>query len=607
MDDAFDSVATPPFLGQVERHIDIAFQPIVNTLTGACYAVEALLRGHETLGFTTPFAVFDYAQKLQILHQMDLIVREKAIRKFSTLGLGEQVKMFFNLDNRILNSPDYQMGATVQLLERHGLPPYVVCFEISERHDIAGQGNINRILDNYKAQSFRLAIDDFGTGFSGMKLLYERNPDYIKIDRFFISGISRDSRKKLFLTNIVNLAHVLGILVIAEGVETEEEFLTCKEIGCDLVQGFLIKKPTTDAAQITSNYSIVEDINRRDRRKNARDDHFISERIERLPIVRFDAPMEDVFQILRQNKNLSYFPVLDAVEQPIGLIRENDIKELSYSPYGKDLMANRAYGKKVQDFITPCPIVDIRTSTDRVLEFFSMADDCKGVLITDNSRYVGFLTATSLLRAINEMNLACARDQNPLSKLPGNNMIANFVANALDETERNLTLVYFDFDNFKPFNDTYGFRQGDRAIVLFSDLMRKTFNTSDTFLGHIGGDDFFVGVYDQNVESVAKTTAELRDTFSHNVESFYDPDDRRRGHIVANDRHGVERHFDLLTISAAVLHLPHGVVRPSFDKLSERIAAMKKNAKKNADGIDIGLHAIDEAINAHSQLPLSFC
>ena len=102
------------------------------------------------------------------------------------------------------------------------------------------------------------------------------------------------------------------------------------------------------------------------------------------------------------------------------------------------------------------------------------------------------LSAASLLRVINENSLAQARDCNPLTKLAGNSSIASYVSEACPNTAEDFVLAYMDLDNFKAFNDAYGFRQGDRAILLFAELMRKQFQQDNIFLGHVGGDDFFV-------------------------------------------------------------------------------------------------------------------
>ena len=101
-----------------------------------------------------------------------------------------------------------------------------------------------------------------------------------------------------------------------------------------------------------------------------------------------------------------------------------------------------------------------------------------------------------------------ARDQNPLTKLPGNNSIGDHISASLEAQHPGRhTFVYFDFNDFKPFNDHYGFRQGDRAILLFAEIMQR--NLPGTFIGHIGGDDFFAAFEGKSLIDVQAIVATI--------------------------------------------------------------------------------------------------
>ena len=97
-------------------------------------------------------------------------------------------------------------------------------------------------------------------------------------------------------------------------------------------------------------------------------------------------------------------------------------------------------------------------------------------------------SASSLLKIINEKLLKTAQDQNPLTSLPGNRSIRDYVQDVMRDGSDARYFCYFDFDNFKPFNDHYGFQKGDLAIALFASLLRHHFVGEDKFLGHVGGD-----------------------------------------------------------------------------------------------------------------------
>lgn len=221
--------------------IDFAFQPIVNVKSGKIYAVEALLRNHhEAGGFYSIFNLFDEAYHDGVLYQLDLELRHIAIKKFSTINI-VNLKLFYNLDNRLMYMPDISTGNTSLILENYDLDKKSICFELSERGTFQDPTAITTMVNRYKQEGYDIAIDDFGTGIAGLQLLYYADTNFIKIDRFFIQNIQNDSKKRLFCSSIINMAHIMGMRVIAEGIETKEEYFTCKDIGVDLLQGYLIQ------------------------------------------------------------------------------------------------------------------------------------------------------------------------------------------------------------------------------------------------------------------------------------------------------------------------------------------------------------------------------
>ncbi len=560
--------------------LDIAFQPIVNIHTGVCYGVEALLRNVGEAGFDSIRDFFDTCHALGVLEAVEEALREKAVAKFAAIPHHRVMRLFVNLDGRALEDGDGLPTRTVALLARHGIERDALVVELSERHHPVGAPDELAVhVQPLRRHGFRLAIDDFGTGFSGLPLLYFAEPDVLKIDRFFLADIATDAKKRLFLSQIVHIAHLLGTVVVAEGVETEREYFVCRDIGCDLVQGWLIQHPTCACDELRLRYDRVEHLARQERRVAISDQKLIGDQIAYIPPLTLDTGMEDVFQRFRHDKGATFFPVVDAAGEPQGIVREKDLKAYAYSPFGKELMCNKAFGRTLRDFVTRCPMADINSRAETVLQAFSAVEGTEGILILDDMKYVGFLSAPSLLRVINEKNLATARDQNPLTKLPGNTLIHEYVSEALADTGAEAVLAYFDFDNFKPFNDKYGFRLGDRAILLFAELLAKALPRDTCFIGHIGGDDFFAGFRGLGFEEAERQCVELVATFRRDVESFYDDDSRRRGGIAGHDRLGNAVTFPLMTVSAALVHLPAGRAAHTADEVSRLIAALKKDAK----------------------------
>lgn len=240
--------------------LDIAFQPIVDIHTGVIYGMEALLRGVESVGYNSIGGLFDDAYNENVLYAFDLALREKIIKKFICIDEFHGIKLFINLDNRLLKDSDFSAGNTARILKHCGLHKEMICFELSERHEISDPVLLEHMLEHYKAENYSIAVDDFGSGYAGYKLLYQSTPDFIKIDRFFMDSICRDQKKRILVHGIVSLASELGITVVAEGIETESELITCRELGCHLVQGYFVQKPTTNIHELVSKYAHVGEL-----------------------------------------------------------------------------------------------------------------------------------------------------------------------------------------------------------------------------------------------------------------------------------------------------------------------------------------------------------
>ncbi|SBW12567.1 EAL domain/GGDEF [uncultured Alphaproteobacteria bacterium] len=569
-----------------------AFQPVVNIHSGHTYGLEALLRGFERAGFASAEKLFDAAEADGALEAVDAALREKAIAAYAAWPFARDRKLFVNIDARPFRNPDYDgLADTRRRLAAHGLDDGALILDISERAPFGDF--LHAILREKRTHrsALRYAVDDFGAGLASLRTLTGAHPDFIKIDRTLLAGAGEDSRKKIFFSHIVSIAHLLGILVVAEEVENESEYFVCKEVGCDLIQGFVVCPPLDRVAEAERAYLPVRDLSRRDRRQSRNDERILLERMEALEPLPLDTRMLEVFERFRAEKARTFFPVVDASGEPRGIIREGDLKEYTYSQFGRDLMTNRAYGRSLEQFLSPCPVAAINLAAERILEIFSGADHAEGLILVDGqSKYAGFLSATALLRVINDKNLTLARDQNPLSRLPGNTVIHEYLSECLADASVEHAMVYYDFDNFKPFNDHYGFRQGDRAIQAFADLLRRQFGGPENFIAHVGGDDFVSGR--KAVDDFARLKREIRrtlDLFREEVAAFYDESARERGAIVVADRYGVERAFPLLTVSAAVVRIrPESRLRGD-DHLSPLIAGLKKLAKSDPEHIAIGV------------------
>ncbi len=176
-------------------------------------------------------------------------------------------------------------------------------------------------------------------------------------------------------------------------------------------------------------------------------------------------------------------------------------------------------------------------------------------------------------------NLKEARDANPLTGLPGNIRIQEMLQSYLNEN-KNFALVYADLDNFKSFNDYYGFDRGDKAIQLTKKILEEAmekFSSELNFLGHVGGDDFVLLTETEQYENICEWIIEK---FDERVKSLYDAEDRENGGIQVEDRAGHTQSFGFMTVTLAVVPTRNR----SFDKylkLTEIAAELKSYAKEN--------------------------
>lgn len=565
---------------EIIEKLDYAFQPIIYSHSGKIYAVEALLRNvNEIPGLMSIDDLFDLAFNDDYLYELDLQLREKAISKFAKIKQSN-LKLFYNLDNRIIYNKNYSQGNTAKILKKYNLNKDSICFELSEKGTAIEQNALSTMLQRYKESGYKIAIDDFGIGVSGLKLLYFSEAHIIKLDRFFITNIDQDSKKKLFCSSIIEMAHIMGMQVIAEGIETAKEFYTCKDIGADFIQGYLVQKPTTNIDKIEKIYKNIYSLISEDKRASQR--NFIDEKfIENILPLNVNTSLYDLFLHFKENTKSHFVPITDEFGNFLGIIYESDIKKISYSQYGLSLAQNRTFSSTLLKYIKPALSVEISWGIDKILEIYNLnSNNSLGIFITSSDKYIGFINLNSLLTLSYKRNIEIATNQNPLTKLPGNNQIEKFIDKSFKKNQKNIThIIYFDFNDFKPFNDIYGFRQGDRAILIFSELLQKRYS-KDSFIAHIGGDDFFVGLKNKDKEDVFELTSNVQDEFRNSAKNIYSKEDKKNGFIISKDRFNEKRRFELLSVSAAIIEINSKSDISNFDNTLNIVKKASKNSKK---------------------------
>lgn len=219
------------------------YQPKFSAKTRQLTGIEALIRWQSSEGLISPAEFIPVSEESNLIEHIDHWVIENActhnMRLINTLGI--EIPVSVNVSARQFYHRDFiQNVATI--LANTGLPPHLLEIEITESVLIDQTKMFISILNRLKAIGVKLAIDDFGTGYSNIGYLKNFPIDHLKIDQSFVRGLSHDTSNQAILSAIVVLGHHLGLNVIAEGVETEEERVFLTNIGCDEMQGFLFSK-----------------------------------------------------------------------------------------------------------------------------------------------------------------------------------------------------------------------------------------------------------------------------------------------------------------------------------------------------------------------------
>jgi EAL domain-containing protein (putative c-di-GMP-specific phosphodiesterase class I) len=213
----------------------MAFQPIVSWTTRRVYGYEALLRSDEPL-MKSPVDILDAAERLGRVHELGRTVRACVAAAAHTAPAG--ARLFVNLHSSDLN--DEELYSKDAPLTRMAVR---VVLEVTERASLYGVKNIGESVAKLKELGFQIAVDDLGAGYAGLTSITQLEPEVAKIDMSLVRGVDRDSRRQSIIRSAVRLCDELGMMVVAEGVETAAERDTLAELGCDLLQGYLFGRP----------------------------------------------------------------------------------------------------------------------------------------------------------------------------------------------------------------------------------------------------------------------------------------------------------------------------------------------------------------------------
>jgi diguanylate cyclase (GGDEF)-like protein len=248
----------------VERNeLEVYYQPVVEANTGILRSLEALVRWrHPVRGLLSPGAFVPLAEHTRLVVPLNRLVLRAAVRQCASYRRhGAEIGVAVNLTVLDLLEPDFldDVGAA---LREEGLPAWALTIEITEGAFMQEPARVRRVLEEARGLGVKVAIDDFGTGYSSLSYLRDLPVDVLKIDRSFVVDLPGSDANAGIVAAAIGLAHRLGLDVVAEGVETEEQLECLEALGCDFIQGYLIAEPLSpsDLSDLMEDASAEPDV-----------------------------------------------------------------------------------------------------------------------------------------------------------------------------------------------------------------------------------------------------------------------------------------------------------------------------------------------------------
>ncbi|MCK9395042.1 MAG: GGDEF domain-containing protein [Methylobacter sp.] len=548
------------------------FQPIVSLNQKKILGYEALIRGPSDSPLHSPFNLFTTAERFNLSTRLEFLCREITIQHYADLDIKE--KLFINASPLVLLQPEFKKGETLRLLDQYDVNPRSVVIELTEHKPADNYEIMRASAKHYRSMGFEIALDDLGAGYSGLRLWAELLPEYVKIDKHFIHGLHDDPIKLNFVRSIQSMAISLNCSVIAEGIETEDEFKAIEKIGITNAQGYYFARPTAIP---------VKEINKAlfaiDQTKDYKPVPF-NNATTAVHIIRDIAPISakttisDVMNLFHHNSELTILPLVDDNLASGIIFRDKFLTKLFSSRYGIDL-----HGKnQIKTFIENTPLcIDKNMPIDLVSkQLTSLMTNDPAFIITQNGEYMGIGTLLDLLAEFTRQQIDNAKHANPLTLLPGSVPINNQI-NQLLANKTPFGFGYFDLDNFKPFNDVYSYDAGDDIIKAVANTLTKYIPAESGRIGHIGGDDFIV-IFTCNDWLIR--CENILEAFKNTVPAYYSDKDIKAGGIHTENRTGEKCFFPLISLSIGLVDPVSTSLCHSHVDIADLASEAKKMAKK---------------------------
>ncbi|MGE4284803.1 MAG: EAL domain-containing protein, partial [Clostridia bacterium] len=404
-----------------KERIRTVYQPIVSLTNGSIFGYEALSRIMVPECQINIEQLFQLATQFNKLWELEKLCRTKAL--MHAVNKPSSAKLFINVDPNNIYDPKFRQGFTKEMLQKYGLNPDDIIFEVTEKNCIDNLEIFREVMKHYQNQNYKIAVDDFGSGYSGLIRICAFSPNFIKIDMQLIRNIDRDFAKKSAVGSIVKLCQDSGIFSIAEGIETEEELKSVIQLGINYGQGFFLAMPEEEFIESDlEKRELIESIRYKMRLESCQPLIFenVTSICTKKTTVLPKTKAIDVYQLMQKDESVSEIGIVDANGYICGVLTRRFLLEKFSGRYGftlneKKLVKNLATEKYF--------VVDCSKSIDEVSEMAMDRDASNiydAIFVTREDKYIGIVTVKDLLNSLIQIQVKRASDASPLTGLPGN-------------------------------------------------------------------------------------------------------------------------------------------------------------------------------------------
>ncbi len=469
------------------RALRVVFQPILEFRTGLVAAREGLIRPLDGGPFPHAGALFEAAERVGMLWELERACHEAIFSAAQDLPPGEF--LFVNLSPSVFADPRIVDEVTAICRNCSRLEPSHVTIELTERNETASVDMLAAQADAFRERGFQFAIDDVGAGTSGLNRIMRLRPNWLKLDRELISNLDADPFRRNLLQFFVHFARLSSMMLLAEGIEREEELRTAIDLGVAFGQGFLIARPAAAPNQSVDPLWVEVIPHMRHRMEQRRFEDPRMAPIGELahPLISCPAEMS-VANALELIGHLSSAATLAVVEGPrvLGAVPPNKVREACKADPRMTL------GRLCR------PGVIVASPDMTIAEIINWAvlrpdSEIMEPILVASEDVVGMLSMRSLMMAAGKMRPEGSPHTASLTGLPNRVQLDWQIQRRQDQRTATSAAVV-DIRAFNRYNRAYGFEMGDSMLRQLAALLMLHFGEreSDEFIAHVADDHFIV-------------------------------------------------------------------------------------------------------------------